>query len=66
MTTVQNNAVLAAPYRKQIGRVTFQVSSFGSPKAAQTSDQMLLGLMESQIMQQGNKFSREVRKNEGD
>jgi len=66
MAITQNNTVLAVPYKKQIGRVTFQVSSFGNMKSTQTAAQMLFGLMESCIVNQDNKISQEVRKNEGD
>ncbi len=39
---------LAAPYRTTIGKVTFEVSSFGNPDSHQTASDLLLSLMESQ------------------
>ena len=62
MAVTQNNAALAVPYKKQIGRVTFQVSSFANMKSTQTAGQMLFGLMESRIVNQDNKISQEVKK----
>ncbi len=39
---------LAAPYRTTIGKVTFEVSSFGNPDSHQTASDLILSLMESQ------------------
>lgn len=64
MDTEKSSTALAAPYKKQVGRVTFQVSSFGNPKAAQTSAQMLLGLMEGRFMQRSH-LSQEGTEHEG-
>ena len=40
---------LAEPYRHKIGKVTFVVSSFGNPKAADTAGQMILRMLEEQV-----------------
>ena len=40
---------LTAPYRHKIGKVTFEVYSFGNPKAADTAQQMILRMLEEQV-----------------
>ena len=49
-TITTNQAVpLAAPYRRKIGKVTFEVSSFGSPQATSTAEDLLLGMLEARV-----------------
>lgn len=40
---------LSEPYRKKIGKVTFQISSFGNPKGTETAKQLLVRLMENEV-----------------
>jgi hypothetical protein len=40
---------LAAPYRHKIGKVTFQVSSFGDPLASETDQQLILRMLEQKV-----------------
>jgi hypothetical protein len=53
MTTKKTNEAtpLATPYRRKIGRVTFQISSFTNPKAQNSAQDLLLRIMESKIKQ---------------
>ena len=41
--------MLAAPYRRQVGKVTFEVTAYADAAANQTAEQMLLHLLERQI-----------------
>lgn len=41
---------MAAPYRRKIGKVTFQVSAFGNPQAKETGQQMILRMLENKVM----------------
>ena len=55
-----NQAVpLAAPYRRKIGKVTFEVSSFGNPQATSTAEDLLLGMLEAKVAQAD--FGEEAR-----
>lgn len=42
----QNSIQLSAPYRKTIGKVTFQVSAFGNPNGTETAKKMMIRLLE--------------------
>lgn len=42
---------LAAPYKHKIGKVCFQVSSFGNPHASDTAQQLILRMLEGKITQ---------------
>ena len=46
---------LAEPYKKNIGKVTFQVTSFGSSQGNHTAQQLLLRILESKVKQGQNK-----------
>ena len=55
-----NHAVpLAAPYRRKVGKVTFVVSSFGNPQATSTAEDLILGMLEAKVTQEG--FGEEAR-----
>ena len=41
---------LAEPYRKKIGKVTFQVSSFGNDKSNETAQQLILRMLADQVV----------------
>ena len=45
-STRKNSNPLSEPYRKTIGKVTFQVSAFGNPSGTETAQKMMLHLME--------------------
>lgn len=47
-----NTHPLAAPYKHKIGKVCFQVSSFGNPHAKDTAQQLVLRMLEGKIMQE--------------
>jgi hypothetical protein len=51
MSEIKNAVPLAEPYRRKIGRATFQVSSFGDPQASETGQQLLLRMLEQQVTQ---------------
>ena len=40
---------LAEPYQRKVGKVTFVVSSFGNPNAAETAPEMILRMLEEQV-----------------
>ena len=42
----QNSIRLSAPYRKTIGKVTFQVSAFGNLNGTETAQKMIIRLLE--------------------
>lgn len=42
----QNSIQLSAPYRKTIGKVTFQVSAFGNQNGTETAQKMMVRLLE--------------------
>lgn len=44
-----DNSMIAEPYKRKIGKVTFIVSSFGNPKATKTADELILQMLESNI-----------------
>ena len=48
-TEVKEAQLLAEPYRKKIGRVTFQVSSFGNDKSNETAQQLILRMLADQV-----------------
>ena len=54
MSTITTNRVspLAAPYRRKIGNVTFEVSAFGNPQATDTAEDLLLGMLEAKVAQE--------------
>ena len=45
--------MLAAPYQRQVGKVTFEVTAYADAAANQTAEQMLLYLLERQIEKKG-------------
>ena len=45
--------MLAAPYQRQVGKVTFEVTAYADATANQTAEQMLLHLLERQIEKKG-------------
>lgn len=47
-----NAQPLAAPYKHKIGKVCFQVSSFGNPRASDTAQQLILRMLEGKITQE--------------
>ena len=46
VAALENAVPLAAPYQREIGNVTFVVSSFGNPKAADSAKRLILRLLE--------------------
>ena len=54
MNTITTNRAspLAAPYRRKIGKVTFEVSAFGNPQATSTAEDLLLGMLEAKVTQE--------------
>ena len=44
-----NAQPLAAPYKHKIGKVCFQVSAFGNPRASDTAQQLILRMLEGKI-----------------
>lgn len=42
----QNSIQLSAPYRKTIGKVTFQISAFGNQNGTETAQKMMVRLLE--------------------
>ena len=54
MDTITTNRTFprAAPYRRKIGKVTFEVSSFGNPQATSTAEDLLLGMLEAKATQE--------------
>ena len=53
--TEPNAMYLSAPYRKAIGKVTFEVSSFGNPKGTETAQQLMVRLMERYVTENAEK-----------
>ena len=51
MNTITTNRAspLAAPYRRKIGKVTFEVSSFGNLQATGTAEDLILGILEAKV-----------------
>lgn len=43
---------LSEPYKKNIGRVTFQVSSFGNSQGENTAQQLILKMLEAKVKQE--------------
>lgn len=43
---------LAEPYKKNIGKVTFQVSSFGNLRGKNTAQQLIVQMLEAKIKQE--------------
>lgn len=46
---------LAEPYKKNIGKITFQVTSFGSLQGNNTAQQLILQILEAKVKQGQNK-----------
>lgn len=44
-----DNSMIAKPYKRKIGKVTFIVSSFQNPKTTKTADELILQMLESNI-----------------
>ena len=45
----QEKKILSKAYRHKIGRVTFEVTSYDNPAGTQTSQEMLLQMMEQKM-----------------
>ena len=45
---------LAEPYKKNIGKVTFQVSSFGNLQGKGTAQQLIMQMLEAKMKQEKN------------
>ncbi|MFR0838525.1 MAG: hypothetical protein ACLSHA_08230 [Neglectibacter timonensis] len=43
---------LAEPYKKNIGKVTFQVSSFGNLQGKNTAQQLIIQMLEGKMKQE--------------
>ena len=50
--TLTQALLLAAPYRRRIGKVTYEVSSFGNPQSANTAGDLLLRMLEEKVRQE--------------
>ena len=61
MSTITTNRAspLAAPYRRKIGDVTFEVSAFGNPQTTDTAEDLLLGVLEAKVAQEN--FGEEAK-----
>ncbi len=46
---------LAEPYKKNIGKITFQVTSFGNSQGNNTAQQLILQILEAKVKQGKNK-----------
>lgn len=46
---------MAEPYKKNIGKMTFQVTSFGSLRDGSTAQQLILQILEAKVKQCQNK-----------
>ena len=46
---------LSEPYRKRIGKVTFQISSFGTNQSSDTAQQLILQMLEQKIIRDNKK-----------
>ena len=55
MSDIALTLKLAEPYKKNIGKVTFQVTSFGSSQGNHTAQQLLLQILEAKVKQGQNK-----------
>ena len=53
ITTTMQAVPLAAPYRRRIGKVTFEISSFGNPNSTNTAQDLLLRMLEAKVAQAG-------------
>ena len=42
--------LLAEPYRRKIGKITFQVSSYGNDDSSETAQQLLLRMLADQVV----------------
>ena len=45
---------LAEPYKKNIGKITFQVTSFGNSQGNNTAQQLILQILEAKVKQGKN------------
>lgn len=52
------NQVLSKPYRRKIGRTTFQISSFGNSLTDKSGQDLLFGLIETEIDKNATKKVR--------
>ena len=53
MISVETSALkLSEPYKKNIGKVTFQVSSFGNLQGENTAQQLILNMLEAKVKQE--------------
>ena len=55
MSDIALTLKLAEPYKKNIGKITFQVTSFGSSQSNHTAQQLLLQILEAKLNQGQNK-----------
>ena len=46
---------LSEPYRNKIGKVTFQISSFGNKQSSVTAQQLIIQMLEQNIVQKNGK-----------
>ena len=54
--TAPNAVHLSAPYRKNIGKVTFEVSAFGNPNGTETAQHLMVRLMEHSVTENAEKM----------
>jgi hypothetical protein len=46
---VKQAVPMAVPYQRKIGKVIFQVSTFGNPQAKETGQEMILRMLENKV-----------------
>lgn len=46
---------LSEPYRNKVGKVTFQISSFGNKQGSVTAQQLIIQMLEQNIVQKNGK-----------
>ena len=46
---VKQAVPMAVPYQRKIGKVIFQVSTFGNPQAKETGQEMILRMLENKL-----------------
>ena len=47
-----SGAKLAEPYAKHIGKVKFQVTSFGNPRSKDSPQKLVLQMLETKVMEE--------------
>ena len=58
VAAIENAVPLASPYQLEIGNVTFVVSSFGNPKAADSAKRLILRLLEERVTLDSDSLTR--------